>query len=180
MTTFKQRLVFGLIAISLTALAVAQFRERGRFGPAETGPIVRTEGGHLVNQDTVRTARETAPQVMVTPNWTNTAGFEPDTFTFARIIFKSPGRPALMGWLNDYPDADLNLSFRLQQLTSMKVDPDARVLKLTEGSLADYPFIFAAQPGAMELTDEEAVVLRKYLLNGGVFWADDFLGRVER
>ena len=32
--------------------------------------------------------------------------------------------------MNDYPDADLNLSFRLQQLTSMKVDLDGRVLKL--------------------------------------------------
>jgi len=175
MRTSKQRLVFSL-AISLAALALAQFRGGGRFGPAETGPIVRTEGGQLVNQDTVRTARETVPQVMDTPNWTNPPGFAPDTFTFARIIFKSPGRPALMGWLNDYPDADLNLSYRLQQLTSMRVDPDARVLKLTDLSLSEYPFIFAAQPGAMELSEEEAAALRKYLLNGGVFWADDFWG----
>jgi len=138
--------------------------------------MVRTEGGQLVNQDTVRTARETAPHVMETPNWTNLAGFERDTFTFARILYKSPNRPAWLGWINDYPDSDLNLSFRLQQLTSMKVDPDGRVIRLTDPNLADYPFIFAAQPGGMELSEEEVRALRKYLLSGGVFWADDFWG----
>jgi hypothetical protein len=180
MNTVKQRLVFGLAAISLTALALAQFRERGPgFRFEETGPMVRTEGGQWVNQETVRTARETAPQVMETPNWTNTAGFEKEVFTFARIIFKSPGRMALMGWLNDYPDSDLNLSYRLQQLTAMKVDPDGRVPKITDPSLSDFPFIFAAHPGAMELNQEEIAALRKYLLNGGVFWADDFWGTRE-
>ena len=39
-----------------------------------------------------------------------------------RIIFKSaPGAPSWLGWINDYPDADLNLSARLQQLTSLNV-----------------------------------------------------------
>src|SRR5262245_48683003 len=113
---------------------------------------------------------------MDTPNWTNAPGFEPDTFIFARIIFKSPGRRALMGWLNDYPDSDLNLSYRLQQLTSMKVDPDGRVLRLTDPQLFHFPFIFAAQPGAMELSDEEVTSLRNYLLTGCVFVADDFWG----
>ncbi len=159
---------------------MAQYRGRGRFWDApDTGPLVRTEGGQVVNEDTVRTARETAPHVAETPNWTNAAGFEKDVFTFARIIFKSPGRPTFIGWVNDYPDSDLNLSFRLHQLTSMKVDPDGRVLKLTDPALLEFPFIFAAQPGGMELADEEAVALRRYLRNGGVFWADDFWGTRE-
>jgi hypothetical protein len=173
----KKYLACGLPFLLLATLAVAQFRDRGRgFGSGETGPMVRTEGGQLVNQETVRTARETAPQVMETPNWTNAPGFEKDVFTFARIIFRSPGRPALMGWLNDYPDSDLNLSYRLQQLSSMRVDPDGRVLKILDPSLCKYPLIFAAQPGGMLLSEDEVVALRKYLLNGGVFWADDFWG----
>jgi hypothetical protein len=147
-----------------------------RGGGRDTGPMVRTEGGQWVNEDTVRTARETLPMVDLTPNWTNVPGFEHDVFTFARIVFKSPGRSAAVGWVNDYPDSDLNLSWRLQQLTSMRVDPDGRVLKLTDPALADFPFIFAAQPGGMDLAEEEVAALRRYLLNGGVFWAVDCWG----
>jgi hypothetical protein len=50
------------------------------------------------------------------------------------------------------------------------------VIKLTDPDLHNYPFIFAAQPGAMELTEQEAGILRNYLLSGGVFVADDFWG----
>jgi len=138
--------------------------------------MVRTEGGQLVNEETVRTARETAPQVTSAPNWTNAPGFERDVFTFARIQFRSPGRPALVSWMNDYPDADLNLSYRLHELTSMEVDPDARVLKLTDPDLFNYPFIYGEQVSFMELSEEEVGVLHNYLQSGGVFMVDDFWG----
>jgi hypothetical protein len=174
----RNTLVLATLIIFSVGICIAQFGPRGgrRFRGGDNGPIVRTEGGEWVNEETVRTARETAPQVAETPDWTNAPGFEKDVFTFARIIFKSPGRPAVMGWINDYPDSDLNLSFRLQQLTSLQVDPDGRVIKLSDSELFQYPFIFAAQPGGMELSDEETGILRRYLLNGGVFMADDFWG----
>src|SRR5215218_6471949 len=123
--------------------------------------LVRLEGGGYVDEDTVRTARETVSHSVTLPEWKNPAGFEKDVFTFARIIFWSdPSRPTerygfggsfggggrggfgRMGWVVDYPDADLNFSHRLQQLTSMKADPDARVLKLTSPDLGQYPFIY--------------------------------------
>ena len=132
-----------------------------------------------MNEDTVRTARETAEHSTTTPDWTNAPGFEKDVFTFARVIYKINRGPNWLGWINDYPDSDLNLSFRLQQLTSMKVDPNGRVLKLTSPDLFDYPFIFMAQPGHMELTDEEVPILRKYLRAGGVLMVDDFWGDRE-
>ncbi len=140
--------------------------------------MVQTEGDDPVNEDTVRTARETAEHSTETANWTNSPGFEKDVFTFTRIVYRMGGWPApsWLGWINDYPDSDLNLSYRLQQLTSMKVDPDGRVLKLTNADLFNYPFIFAAQVGHLALRDEEVPILRKYLLNGGVFLADDFWG----
>jgi hypothetical protein len=139
--------------------------------------MVRTEGGVLVNEDTVRTARETAPHSIDFPAWTNTVEFDQDVFTFARVIFKSrPGRPSMLGWVNDYPDGDLNLSYRLQQLTSLIVNPDGRVLKLTDPALSTYPFIFMSHPEAMELTQEQVRLLRNYLLNGGALMADDMWG----
>ena len=158
---------------------LAQLRGRRgfRFDEPDSGPLVHTEGGQLVNEDTVRTARETAPHSVVWPDWTNQSGFEQDVFTFARIIFKSrPGRPTWLGWINDYPDGDLNLSYRLQQLTSLKVDPDCRVLKLTDQDLRSYPFIFVSHPEGLDLKEEEITALRLYLLNGGALMADDFWG----
>jgi len=161
-------------------LCIAQFREgrgRGFRYYEDSGPIVHTEGGVEVNEDTVKTARETAPHSVGLPSWTNSPEFAEDVFTFTRIIYRSPpGRGGWLGWVNDYPDADLNLSCRLQQLTSLKVDPDARVLKLTNAALAQYPFIFLSHPERMELSDPEVSALRAYLLNGGALMVDDFWG----
>src|SRR5215471_17310526 len=158
-------------------LCLAQYRDRPRryWDGDNTGPIVQTEGGEPVNEDTVRTARETVPYSVDWPAWTNPPGFDKDVFTFARIIFKSrPGRPSWSGWINDYPDGDLNLSYRLQQLTSLKVNPDGRVLKLTDSALYQFPFIFMTHADRMELRDEEVRALRSYLLNGGALMTDDF------
>src|SRR5215510_9954301 len=62
------------------------------------------------------------------PDWANETGFEKDVFTFARIHYNSgSGRGGWGGWGGDgrwyidAPDADLNLAYRLQQMTSLKV-----------------------------------------------------------
>ena len=167
-------------------------RHRGGWGGGYRGwgspdaPLITTEGGETVNEDTVRTARETAVHSTEVPDWTNSPGFDRDVFTFVRIMYRwnadDPGTvrtPGMLRWINDYPDADLNLSFRLQQMTSLKVDPDGRVLKLTDPNLANYPFIYMVKPWGLDLTDEEVPILRKYLLNGGVLMADDFWGDIQ-
>jgi hypothetical protein len=189
----KSRISFLLVAIGLVVagVCIAQYRPGGpgrgfgRGGVMDNGPIISTEGGILVNEDTVQTARETASHSTGTPEWTNSPGFGKDVFTFARIIYKMKpgargyGRASWMGWINDYPDSDLNLSYRLQQLTSMRTDPDGRVLKLTNVALFDYPFIYMVKAGRAEFKEEEIPILRKYLLAGGVLMADDFWGTLE-
>ncbi|HWX19846.1 MAG TPA: DUF4159 domain-containing protein [Candidatus Binatia bacterium] len=182
----KRVFLAGALATLMAGICVGQFRpggggRRGWGWSDNNGPFVQTEGGDEVNQDTVRTARETASHSTGTPNWTNPPGFEKDVFTFTRVIYKYNGRPgpSWLGWINDYPDSDLNLSYRLQQLTSMRVDPDARVLKLTSPDLSDFPFIYMVKPGRMELREEEVPILRKYLRNGGALMADDFWGDRE-
>ncbi|MBC7367621.1 MAG: DUF4159 domain-containing protein [Undibacterium sp.] len=82
-------------------------------------------------------------------------------------------------WQTDTPDSDLNLSFRLQQMTSMKVDPDGRYIRLTDPELVNYPFIYIVEPGGLALGDEEAAALRRYLLNGGFLMLDDFWGAAQ-
>jgi Domain of unknown function (DUF4159) len=192
-TSFGFRIsVFGFLITLSAFTSLAQDWGTGGFGGgrrgggrrswgSSSGPIVQTEGGELVNEDTVRTARETASHSTGSPNWTNAPGFESDVFTFTRIIYKFNDRPgpSWAGWINDYPDSDLNLSFRLQQMTAMKVDPDARTLKLSSPDLLNYPFIYMVKPGRMALRDEEVPILRKYLNSGGALMADDFWGNAD-
>jgi hypothetical protein len=97
-------------------------------------------------------------------------------FTFARVRYSSGGRGGRGGWSTDIPDSDLNLSYRLQQMTSMKVDPDGRIVRLTDPDLGDYPFLYIVEPGGLSLAPEEVPALRKYLENGGFLMLDDFWG----
>jgi len=127
-----------------------------------------------------RTAREVVSHSTETPTWTNAPGFEKDVFTFTRIR-RAQGSYGYSSrrvgtWWTDFPDSDLNLSYRLQQMTSIKVDPNGRVLELTDPDLFNYPWIYMVEPGSLYLRDEEVPILRKYLLNGGVLMADDFWG----
>jgi len=140
----------------------------------------------VIDEDSVRTARETVSHSTDTPEWTNPPGFEQDVFTFARVIFQSDqasgwgrGFGRRLGWWVDYPDADLNFSYRLQQLTSIRTDPDARVLKLSDPALFDYPLLYLEHAGYMRLSDAEVAVLRKYLACGGALFVNDFWGARE-
>ncbi len=177
-----------LLALSTGVFVFAQYGSgwRGWGGGGDHG-IVLTEGNQVeVDADKVRTAREIAAHSTDTPNWTNMAGFEKDVFTFARVLYRrAPNGSGISrsaspwGWITDFPDSDLNLSYRLQQVTSIKVDPDGRVLRLPDPDLVNFPWIYIVEPGGWEIKEEEIVPLRKYLLNGGVLMADDFWGELQ-
>src|SRR5579859_244424 len=176
-----------ILCVAVFGAAVAQRSGRWRWGAGggDTG-VVYTEGDVPVNVDTVKTARETASGSTGTPNWTNEQGFEKDVFSFVRIIYRRASNgsgisrtSSWRGWITDYPDSDLNLSYRIQQVTSMRVNPDGRVLRLADPALLDYPWIYMVEPGGLELKDEEIPILRKYLLNGGALMADDFWGQKQ-
>lgn len=111
------------------------------------------------------------------PDWTTDPEFGDDVFTFVRIRYNA--HRGWRRWATDYPDSDLNFSYRLQQLTSLKVDPDGKVLQLTDEELFDYPFVYMIEPGSLRFTAEEIEALRRYLLNGGFLMVDDFWGEAE-
>lgn len=120
------------------------------------------------------------------PDWEIDPDFPEDVFTFVRIQYNaySGGRGK---WRTDYPDSDLNISFRLQQLTSLRVNPDPIVLELTDPRLFDYPFIYIIEPGGdwgypgtgLNFTPAEVGALRRYLDQGGFLMVDDFWGDAE-
>lgn len=111
------------------------------------------------------------------PTWENPKGFVNDTFTFARVKYDSGWRRG--GWHIDYPDSDLNFSLRLQQLTTLKVNPTPVVVELSDEKIFDYPFLYMIEPGGIQLYENEVKNLRRYLENGGFMMVDDFWGDDE-
>jgi len=111
------------------------------------------------------------------PEWDVPANFPGDVFTFVRIKYTSSGYG--YGWQTDFPDSDLNFSLRLQQLTSLEVNPQPVILELTDPELFNYPFVYMIEPGGLHFHEEEVSALRRYLLNGGFLLVDDFWGERE-
>lgn len=105
--------------------------------------------------------------------------FRQDVFTFPRLKFQADRDWRFGGgrlWDDDAPEADLNLIFRLHEVTSLKVRPGLNFIDITTAELAQYPFVYLASAGRAVFTDEEITSLRNYLLNGGFIMADDFWG----
>jgi len=148
-------LIVCLLGVLTTALA--QFRARRRPNYS-TGPIDR---GNV-------------------PSWPVDETFAREAFTFARLKYRSTGREmSSYAWWTDFPDADLNLSYRLQQLTAFKVNLEPKVLEITDPELFHCPWVFMSGAGNIILDVDEAQILGTYLRNGGFLMVDDFWGQAE-
>ncbi len=156
------RKVIILALIVVTVVGVCSAQRRGRRSRA------RDQQGRIIDRGGVA-------------EWTNPEAFQEDTFRFVRIAYRSwaGGWYGRQRWDTDGPDSELNFSFRLQQLTSIKVNPEPIVLTLTDPRLFDYPFIYIVEPGYISLDDDEVQALRRYLLSGGFLMVDDFWGEEE-
>jgi hypothetical protein len=157
------------LVIAVVVMAQRNFGGRSRGGG----------GGYYGRDDTMR-PRDLPSGSTGTPTWENSKSFEKDVWTFARIRYSSGyggyGYSRGGNWMTDTPDSDLNFSYRLQQMTSMRVDPEGRFVNLTDPDLTEFPWIYIVEPGRLMFSEEEVVALRKYLLNGGFLMFDDFWG----
>lgn len=108
------------------------------------------------------------------PTWEYSEQFVHDQFRFTRAEFYS--RSGRGGWRTDYPNADLNFSWRLSQITSLKVHPDPNHLSLLDPELSNHPFLCMIDPRGLDMSEPEVEALRNYLLNGGFLMVDDFWG----
>ena len=104
------------------------------------------------------------------------------SWQFCRVAFQQNRYGDGGGWSVDYPRADINSSIRLSELTKTTVgfnapdEPKNVVIRLTDPTLFQCPFIMMTEVGAAFISDEEATALRDYLLKGGFLWGDDFWG----
>ena len=104
-------------------------------------------------------------------------------FVFCRGIYRSDRREAGgTGWSTDYPDAELNFSIRLSELTKTRIHrggdgkPVHVTVRLTDDSLFNCPYLHMEDVGTMALSEAEVQKLREYLLKGGFLWVDDYWG----
>jgi hypothetical protein len=158
----------GVLALVAGVAVARQYQRRFRRPINPEGPIIDRAG---------------------VPDWKVDDRYPKDVFTFVRVQYDSHyggrgfgrygGYGGGHGWATDYPDCELNFSYRLQQLTSLRVNPNPIVLRLNDPRLLDYPFIYMSEPGSLSLSDDEVAGLRRYLWNGGFMMVDDFWGDAE-
>jgi len=95
-------------------------------------------------------------------------------FEFARIAYH--GGYDWPRWRADWPEAEQHFSGGLNRLTRIDASNDGVVVKLTDPTLFDHPWLYVVEVGYMHLTTEEIDNLREYLLRGGFLMVDDFHG----
>ena len=85
----------------------------------------------------------------------------------------------------DYPNADINLSIRLSELTKISVsktyggEPNHLIVPLESEEIFQCPLLIMSAPGAAFLSPREAENLRAFLLKGGILWTDDSWGTAQ-
>ena len=103
-------------------------------------------------------------------------------YTFTRLRYSGGGYGRRGGgWTTDWPKADEQFLVGLRNWvqSSLYVSDEPINIAPTDVNLFRYPFIYAVEPGQMELTEEHAAQLREYLLRGGFLMLDDFWGSYE-
>ncbi|MBX2823570.1 MAG: DUF4159 domain-containing protein [Gammaproteobacteria bacterium] len=97
-------------------------------------------------------------------------------FSFARLVYRGSGEGEWPRWQADWPEAEQHFSAGLDRLTRIDVAPEGTLVDFSGHELYDYPWLYAVEVGALQLSEEEAAMLREYLLRGGFLMVDDFHG----
>jgi len=106
-------------------------------------------------------------------------------FHFCRLVYQQARAGGGGSWRTDFPRADINVSIRLSELTRTRVsvagpgEPNHLLVRPTDDTLFQCPFVLMSAPGSAFFTDEDAARLRTYLQKGGFLWADDFWGSYQ-
>jgi len=97
-------------------------------------------------------------------------------FEFARLVYTGSAEGDWPRWQADWPHAEQHFSAGLDRLTRIDVAPEGTLVDLSSLDIYDFPWIYAVEVGALQLSEEEAARLREYLLRGGFMMVDDFHG----
>jgi hypothetical protein len=118
----------------------------------------------------------------IPPRFAQASDFD-GAFQFCRLMYRQVREHERgLGWGTDYPDAEINFSIRLSEMTKTSVsrgpgnEPNHFVVQPTDATLFQCPFIIMSDPGSAGFTEQDVAALRRYLLKGGFLWADDYWG----
>ena len=100
-------------------------------------------------------------------------------FTFARLVFRGGSGWRFGAWATDAPKADMTFIAGIKRLTNLDVRESHYYVPITSAELFNYPFLYAVEVGYLELSSEEAEILREYFKRGGFMVVDDFHGTLE-
>ena len=118
----------------------------------------------------------------IPPRFAQASDFD-GAFQFCRLMYRQVREHERgLGWGTDYPDAEINFSIRLSEMTKTSVsrgpgnEPNHFVVQPTDATLFQCPFIIMSDPASAGFTEQDVAALRRYLLKGGFLWADDYWG----
>jgi hypothetical protein len=105
------------------------------------------------------------------------------SLVICRLSYRSVRSEAMgIGWLTDYPYAEMNLMTRLSELTRTRISrdgehrPNTYVVRATDPTLFNCPLLVASDVGTIGFEEQDLAPLRAYFLKGGFLWVDDFWG----
>jgi hypothetical protein len=103
-------------------------------------------------------------------------------FYFARLMYTDAndgGRRWRDSAFTDWPDAETHLLQGLSRLTRVATGGEGVTIGLADEELMSFPWLYAVEVGRWYLSDEDAALLREYLLRGGFLMVDDFWGTYQ-
>jgi len=116
-------------------------------------------------------------QIFRSRNFSNQPEPPATEFIAARWHFGTNGDIGHMGWSHNYPQSDRHLNDFLERTTRINLEAASfRIVELGEPEVFDYPFAYVSEPGEMELSEQEVINLREFILRGGFVLMDDFDG----
>lgn len=163
MHRLRRRTIGVLIALAMFAVTSVVFAQRG-FGGFGGG----FRGGF----------REGSFPYIAAPKQMPDANFVICRLAYRQIRREEGG----IGWMTDYPYAEINLSTRFSELTKTRVsrnddgEPRHYAVQPLDEELFNCPILVASDAGTLGFTEAEAARMREYFRKGGFLWADDFWG----
>jgi hypothetical protein len=106
-------------------------------------------------------------------------------WAFARYHFRSDsdydagGYRRFHMWAADYPKADRQFTMGVKRLTRLNARGLEQVVDADSDDLFNWPWIYMEHGNNWNLTQDEALRLRQYLLRGGFLLSDDTHGDYE-
>lgn len=166
-------LVLLVLALAIAAAALAPVRQ-GRangFGQG-LGSASGATGGNCL----VPGYRGDGSEDLPTPRDIDRSGF-----VYARLLYHPiPGwrrGTREIPWHHDYPDGDTMFPTSLERLTLAHTSPEAyQIVDIESEELFNYPFVYLAEPGYLDLSPDDVKKMRQYLDRGGFLFMDDFRG----